>query len=121
MKYIIIFLLLSAFACTSPNEKSKPVNVIPLPNEITAGKGNLVIKKSVSVYVDNPEVQRVAELFRQQIKEELHVIFTDNAKADIQLVLSPDNAQEQSYSLVITKKQPSGSNTQMPSGELAAT
>ena len=105
VKYITCFVLLLVFGCKTGTEPVAPLNIIPLPNEITEGKGNLVIKKSIFVHSDNPDLQRIAELFRQQMKEEVLVTLTDNENADIQLVLSPEYKPDQSYSLDITRKQ----------------
>lgn len=105
MKYISLFTLLLIFACTPQIKSVKPINVIPLPNQITKGKGNLIIRKTVSIHLNNPELMYVAELFKQQMEEVLPVTLTDNVKADIQLVLTPGNMSKQSYSLNISKNQ----------------
>ena len=105
MKYISCFILLLAIACTTPNEPTKPVNVIPYPNQITPEKGNFVIKESVTLHVNNPKANKVAELFRQQMEDVLPVKLSENEQADIQLFLMPENEQNQAYSLHSSKKQ----------------
>ena len=89
IKYLFSALLLSCYLCSV----SAKTDLIPLPQKITWGKGNYVMKKSVTISYADPQLKPAAEYLAQNLTAQSGVSckLTSSRKGDIRLTLKDGN------------------------------
>ncbi|MCY1722500.1 beta-N-acetylhexosaminidase [Prolixibacteraceae bacterium Z1-6] len=102
MKYLILILLIPIFVCCQKSENSQLV-VIPQPNNVEIKAGVLKLDKNCTISFNSAELKPLAELFAEQIKDDIELKITDAEQAKIQLQLTGTRDAE-SYSLATSRK-----------------
>lgn len=100
MKYFSILILFLFLSCSLKKEKL-PVNIIPLPNQVTAEAGALQINNQVSIGFRDSRLENQVQQFINSSSVNANVV--DFEKATIKLEIQP-GANNEAYQLSSTKK-----------------
>ncbi|MCD6354149.1 MAG: beta-N-acetylhexosaminidase [Prolixibacteraceae bacterium] len=103
MKIAYLFLFALLVACSSEEKAPLTVSVIPKPNQIEITNGYLKLGREISIYANSPELQRLAQLFKTQISNQLSVQITQAKDAELLLLLKKTDDSDESYRIETTK------------------
>lgn len=100
IKFLFSVLLISCFACGA----SAKTDLIPLPQKVTWGKGNYVMKKSVTIAYVDPQLKPAAAYLAQNLAAQSGVSckVASSRKGDIRLTLR-DGKKSGGYLLTIDR------------------
>lgn len=104
MRQIILLLSVFAISCSSVNQTEEDVSIIPQPNNMEIGKGNLTLNGEVKVSVNSETLQPIVENFKTNVIELIGLTDGDEKDAKIKLELTSSNDSDESYYLETTKR-----------------
>ena len=104
MKYIILFLLNFTISCGANSQTAESFPIIPQPNNMELGKGNLTLSGEAMLSVNSKTLLPLVENFKTDVADLISISDGDNKKAKIKIELTSNVENDESYFFQISKK-----------------
>lgn len=104
MKYILLSFLIFAISCGSNNQADESIPIIPRPNNMDVGKGNLTLNGDVTLSYISETLLTLVENFKTDVAEIISITVENGKDANIKLELTSGGDNDESYYFETSRK-----------------